>query len=157
MAQYKLRVLRSNLRTFYGLHLHLTERCCKNFQSATGPAWCKIGPAITWLVGVNIYIVLFFNNNSLIHLHLASFYAQNTSKKKKKLAMENADWTNRWTSIEGAWAPWPNTHFYNWLFSLKTKISKENLRVGFHLLLKCCTRQCTLLPPTWTKSRTIKL
>ena len=42
-------------------------------------------------------------------------------------------------------------------FHDKTKISKENLRVGFHLLLKCCTRQCTLLPPTCTKSRTIKL
>ena len=39
----------------------------------------------------------------------------------------------------------------------KTKISKENLQVGFHLLLKCYTRQCTLLPLTWTKSRTIKL
>ena len=42
-------------------------------------------------------------------------------------------------------------------FQDKTKISKENLRVGFHLVLKCCTRQCTLLPPTCTKSRTIKL
>ena len=31
-------------------------------------------------------------------------------------------------------------------FHDKTKISKENLRVGFHFLLKCCTRQCTLLP-----------
>ena len=31
-------------------------------------------------------------------------------------------------------------------FHDKTKIFKENLRVGFHLLLKCCTRQCTLLP-----------
>ena len=31
-------------------------------------------------------------------------------------------------------------------FQDKTKISQENLRVGFHLLLKCCTRQCTLLP-----------
>ena len=29
-------------------------------------------------------------------------------------------------------------------FHDKTKISKKNLRVGFHLLLKCCTRQCTL-------------
>ena len=37
----------------------------------------------------------------------------------------------------------------------KAKISKELFQVGFHLLLKCCTRQCTLLPPTWTKSRTI--
>ena len=44
-------------------------------------------------------------------------------------------------------------------FHDKRKISKENLRVGFHLglLLKCCTKQCTLLPSTWTKSRTIKL
>ena len=31
-------------------------------------------------------------------------------------------------------------------FHDKTKISKENLRVGFHLLPKCCARQCTLLP-----------
>ena len=29
-------------------------------------------------------------------------------------------------------------------FHDKTKISTENLQVGFHLLLKCCTRQCTL-------------
>ena len=42
-------------------------------------------------------------------------------------------------------------------FHDKTKISTENIRVGFHLLLKCYTRQCTLLPPTWTKLRTIKL
>ena len=26
----------------------------------------------------------------------------------------------------------------------KTKISKENLRVDYYLLLKCCKRQCTL-------------
>ena len=32
-------------------------------------------------------------------------------------------------------------------FHDKTKISKKNLRVGFPLLLKCCTRQCTLLLP----------
>ena len=35
--------------------------------------------------------------------------------------------------------PWPNMHFYNWLFSRQKNISKENLRVGFHLLLKYCT------------------
>ena len=38
----------------------------------------------------------------------------------------------------------------------KTKISKENLRVDYYLLLKCCKRQCTLLSPTWTRSLTIK-
>ena len=42
-------------------------------------------------------------------------------------------------------------------FHDKTKISKENLQVGFPLLLKSCTRQCTLLLPTWTKSHTITL
>ena len=29
--------MRSNL-DFYGLHLHLAERCCENLQSARGPA-----------------------------------------------------------------------------------------------------------------------
>ena len=42
-------------------------------------------------------------------------------------------------------------------FHDKTKVSKENLQMGFHLVLKYCTRQCTLLPPTRTKSRAIKL
>ena len=34
----------------------------------------------------------------------------------------------------------------------KTKIPKENLRVGFYLLLKYCRRQCTLISTTWAKS-----
>ena len=42
-------------------------------------------------------------------------------------------------------------------FHDKTKISKENLRVDYYLLLKCGKRQCTLLPPNWTKSLTIKI
>ena len=33
----------------------------------------------------------------------------------------------------------------------KTKISKENLRVDYYLLLKYCSRQCTLLSPTRAK------
>ena len=36
----------------------------------------------------------------------------------------------------------------------KTVISKENVRLDCYLLLKYCRRQCTLLPPTWTKSLT---
>ena len=38
----------------------------------------------------------------------------------------------------------------------KTKISTENLRADYYLLLKYCRRQCALLPPPWTKSLTIK-
>ena len=41
-------------------------------------------------------------------------------------------------------------------FHDKTKISKENLQVDYYLLLKCNQRQCTLLPPTWIRSFTIK-
>ena len=36
----------------------------------------------------------------------------------------------------------------------KTKISQKNLRVDYYLLLKYCTRQCTLLSPTRAKSLT---
>ena len=39
----------------------------------------------------------------------------------------------------------------------ETKISKENLREDYYLLLHYCRRQCALLPPTWTKSLTIKI
>ena len=38
----------------------------------------------------------------------------------------------------------------------KTKISKENPRVDFYLLLKCCKGQRTLLSPKWTGSLTVK-
>ena len=39
-------------------------------------------------------------------------------------------------------------------FHDKTKISKENLRVDYYLLLKYSRSQCTLLLPTWTKRLT---
>ena len=39
-------------------------------------------------------------------------------------------------------------------FHDKTIISKENIRLGFYLLLKYCMRQCTLLPLTCSKSLT---
>ena len=43
------------------------------------------------------------------------------------------------------------------IFITKHKSLKENLGVNYYLLLKCCTRQCTLLPPVLSKSRTIKV
>ena len=39
----------------------------------------------------------------------------------------------------------------------KTNIFKENVGVDYYLLLKYCTRQYALLPPTCTKSLTIKI
>ena len=41
-------------------------------------------------------------------------------------------------------------------FHDKTKVSEENLRVDYYLLLKCCQRQCTLLLPTWISHLQLK-
>ena len=41
-------------------------------------------------------------------------------------------------------------------FHGKTKISKENLRVEYYLLLNYCKRQCTLFPLKRIKSRTVQ-
>ena len=87
MAQYQLGAQSSNRKTFFGFHLHLSERSCKNLQSAMDPARYKSGPAIIWFIGVTIHCTIFqqlFSNS----LQLPSFYAQNTLKK---LAMKNAD------------------------------------------------------------------
>ena len=47
--------------------------------------------------------------------------------------MENADWTNRSTSVEGAWAPRPKMHFYNWLFLWQNEnlLGKSSSRFSF--------------------------
>ena len=85
MAQYQLRALRSHLKTFYGLHLHLAERCCENLQSARGPARCKSGPAVTWLVSATIYCTIFqkqFINSPPPRQFLRTKYFQKNSHEK---------------------------------------------------------------------------
>ena len=42
-------------------------------------------------------------------------------------------------------------------FHDKPKISKENLRVDYYLLLKYCRRQRVLLPPTYWGQMTCKI
>ena len=150
MAQYKLGAPRSNRKTFFDLPPYLAERSCKNPLSARDPARCKSGPAITWLISVAIYCTI-FNNISVIHLHLPSFYAQNTLKK---LALKNADFIN---FNRGPGPPGRICTPITGYFHDKTKIFKENLRVDYYSLLKCSQRQSTSLLPTWTKSLTIKI
>ena len=86
-----------------------------------------------------------------IHLHLASFYAQNTFKK---IAGEMFIEQIIEFQLRG---PWPTCTPITGHLHDKTKIFKENLRVDNYLLLIYCRRQCALLPPTWTKSLTIKI
>ena len=59
--------------------------------------------------------------------------------------------------FRGPWPPGRTCTPITGYFYDKTKISKENLPVDYYLLRKCCKEQCTLLPPTWTKSLTIKI
>ena len=67
------------VRLFFGLHLFLAERCCENPQSTRGPAQCKPGPRITWLLGIIIYCTSFqkqFTSNSPV------FTPKDTFEKK---------------------------------------------------------------------------
>ena len=135
-------------------HLCLAERRCENLQSARGLARCKSGPAITWLVDVTIHCTIFQKQFSISP---PTSPVLRTKYFKKSLAMENADWTSHWTSIEGAWASWRTCTPITGYFHDKRKTSKENLREVYYLLLKCSQRQCTSLPPISTKSLTIKI
>ena len=55
----------------------------------------------------------------------------------------------RWLVPLGRLCTLATGYFYD-----KTKISKENLLVDYYLLLKYCSRQCTLLSPIRAKSLT---
>ena len=56
---HSARASRSDGETFFYLYLYLAGRSSENPQSARGPARCKSGPAITWLVGVTFYCIIF--------------------------------------------------------------------------------------------------
>ena len=75
----------------------------------------------------------------------------------KKLAVENVFEQIIELQLSGSGPPGRTCSPITGYFHDKTKVSAENLRVDYYLLLKCCKRQCTLLPPTWTRSLTIKI
>ena len=54
---------RSNGKTFFGLHLYLAEKYCKNFIVAGAQLNANPARGITWFVGETIYCT-FWNNNS---------------------------------------------------------------------------------------------
>ena len=72
----------SDSRPLFGLYLYLAGRCCKNPLSARGSAQCKPGNNLFCKLNH-----LSYHFSITIHLHFASFYAQNTFKK---IARENA-------------------------------------------------------------------
>ena len=95
---------------------------------------------------------LLYHFSITIHLHLASFYAQNTLKKALKKAEHIVEF-----QLRGPGPPGRTCTPITGLLHDKTKILKENLRVDYYLLLIYCSSQCALLPTTWTKSFTFKI
>ena len=135
-------------KNFFDLHLYLAGKYCKNpkvpeVQLNVNPAW-----AITWLVGVTTYCRFFNNNSPPPH----QFLCKKILLKKISYSKENPHWTNFW--IERAGPPGRTCTPITGCFHHKTIISKENIPLDCYLLLKYFRRQCTLLPPTWTKSLT---
>ena len=61
------------VKPFFGLHLYLVGKYCKNPQEPRALLNANLARAITWFVGITICCTS-FNNNSP-PLHLASFYA----------------------------------------------------------------------------------
>ena len=78
----------------------LVGRCCKNSQSARGPAQCKFGSGNN-MVSWRNHLLCHFSIK--IHFHLASVCAK--KYLWKKLDTRNAHWTNYWFWMKGSWAP----------------------------------------------------
>ena len=123
-----------NRKIFFDLQVYITKRRCENLQSARGLARCKSGPAITWLVDVTIYCTIFQKQFSIspptspVCRHKILF---------KKIS-RGKSWLNESLNFNwGAWASWRKCTPIASYFHDKTKISKENLRVDYYLLLKC--------------------
>ena len=144
------KALRSN-KTFFGLHLYLAGKYCKNPQEPG--AQLNVNPArtITWLVGVTILCRPTFFNNTLPPPR--QFLCNKILLKKISYSKGNAHRTN--FLIEGAWTTGCICSPITGCVHDKTIISNENLRVDCYLLLKYCRRPCTLLPPTGTKSQNL--
>ena len=54
---------RAQIRFFFGLHLYLAGKYCKNLEVPGAQLNVNPAQAATWFVGVTIYCT-FFNNNS---------------------------------------------------------------------------------------------
>ena len=120
IAQYKLGAPCSDSETFFGLHLYLAERHCKNLQRAKGPAKCKSGPS---------YYTVSKRNHLLYHFKKQQFTStwpiftrKNTFEKKNGLG--NAHWTNHIEfELRGPGPPGRTCTSTTGYFYEKTKIS----------------------------------
>ena len=135
-------------KSFFGLHLYLAGKYCKNpkvpgAQLSVNPAW-----EITRFVGLTIYCI-FFNNNLPLP---RQFLCNKILLKRNSYSKGNANWTN--FELRGPGSLCRICTPITDCFRDKTIISKKNIRMDWYLLLKYCRWQCALLPPAWAKSLT---
>ena len=133
----------SDGKTFFGFHLYFARRFCKIFKSTRSPTQCISGPGYN-MIGKRNHLQYHFSIT--IHLHLDSFYATIYFRKKNHLEEMLFDPINEF-ELRGPGPLGRTCTSKTGYFHDKTKIFKKYLRVDYYLLLKYCTRQCTLLPP----------
>ena len=132
-------------KTFFGLHLYLADKYCKN-PKVTG-AQLNVNPArvITWFVAVTIYCT-FFNSNSP---SLRQFLCNKVLLKK--LATVRGMLIELNFELRGPGPPGRTCTPITGCFHDKTIISKENIRQDCYLLLKYCRGNARYFPRTCAK------
>ena len=135
-------------KTYFGLHLYLAEKYCKNPKVPGAQLNVNPARAITWLVGETIYCIYFNNASPLPRQFLCNKILL------KKLATVRGMLIEQNFELKGPEPPGCMCTPIKGCFQDKTIISKENFQVNCYLLLKYCRRQCTLLLRTCAKSLT---
>ena len=135
--------------TFFGLHLYLAGKYCKNLKMPGVQLNVNPARAITWLVGVTIYCTFFNKNSPTPRQFLCNKILLKTISNCRGMQIEQN------FELKGPVAHGRICTSITGCFHDKTIISKENISLDSYLLLKYCKRQCTLLPPTWAKSQNL--
>ena len=126
---------------FFGFHLYLARKYCKNPKEPWSPHNVNPAQARTWCVGVTIYRA-FFDNNSPPPRR---FLCNKLLLKKIRYSKGNAHWTK--FSIERTWAPWPYMYFYNWLFSWQSNNVWEKFSSGLLFTAKILQEAMYFISP----------
>ena len=131
----------AQIRFFFGLHLYLVGKYCKNPKVPGAQLNVNPARAIAWFVGVTIYCA-FFNNNSPPPLQFLC--------NKILLKKISYGWGLLIEQIFRLRGPGPPSRICSSItgcFYDKTIISNEKILLDCFLLLKYCWRQRTFLPP----------
>ena len=131
------------VRLFFGFHLYLAGKYCKNPQ--VPGAQLNVNPVrvITWFVGVTIYRAFFNNNSPTPCQFLCNKILSKKTSTVRGMHIEQI------FELKGPGPPGRICIHKTGCFHDKIVISKKNIRLDCYLQLKYCRRQCTLLFLPW--------